>query len=342
MYSNNSAQAIGFAGLSQYVSEIDKILDRCCRVPAANHATDELDDTADLSETVVDLSWIDEPDIESFVATDDYERTPLMLESASAAEQWHNDSPRKGRALFTGIAAVLLLGGVATGVWHSVSESPGEITAPETGSLLVGEEPPPVGRGLVLNSAQIRFCLAQGIRLGAAAENTESLGRNGAARLKDMYDDYDGRCREYRFQAGAFEQARRSVESHRLSLEREGLALFSVAPVVVAAVEPQSHSGDSGPQLQIMMGEAPRLADAPAREVSRREPVLNLKPRTYIKNMQWRLFKLKYYAGPIDGVDSKATRDALRGFFSAHPEHADSNEEKVIFRAVDRVYTQKH
>ncbi len=159
-----------------------------------------------------------------------------------------------------------------------------------------------------------------------------------------MYVDYDGRCSEYRFQAGAFEQARQSVETHRASLEKEGIALFSL-PVATENAEiaqaPVASADDDGPRLQIVIGEAPPVADSPDREVSGGEtPVLNLKPRRYIKDLQWRLFKLKFYSGPIDGVDSKATRDGLRGFFSVHSENADSKDEKVIFRAVDKIYTQ--
>lgn len=90
------------------------------------------------------------------------------------------------------------------------------------------EELPPVGTNHVLTSAQIRYCLAEHIRLGAAQNIIHDTDvAADVIRFNDMIDDYNRRCGEYRYRRGALETAKGEVERDRSALELEGMSRFS-------------------------------------------------------------------------------------------------------------------
>lgn len=330
MYSNNADQAIGFAGLRLYVSDIEAVLDSC-RSAKPRAAVSDFD------ETLVAEIWQQEPALHVPPASAAAE--PALAASIAAEPA----SPRPSRIppVALSIAAIVVASVMSVVLLRSFEKH--DLAVPETGSLQSTEEPPPLGRGLLLKPPQIRYCIAQGIRLGSAAEHAEGLSVDDAAQLQSMFDDYEGRCAEYRFQAGAFDAARRDVETRRAVLEHEGLQIFAARQSRALAAAP-AREQPSAARLEVVQGEAPQVEDQPMREVSGmadRNRVIDRTPRKYIKDLQWRLFKLKYYAGPIDGIDSQAMQDALRGFFSVHDQAVDSGDERAIFRAVDSIYQQR-
>lgn len=98
--------------------------------------------------------------------------------------------------------------------------------APNT-SARPSEEMPPVGTNHVLSSAQIRYCVAENIRLAAAQQiihDTDVV--SDVLRFNDMIEDYNSRCSEYRYRRGALESAQGEVERYRPLIELEGVNRF--------------------------------------------------------------------------------------------------------------------
>lgn len=327
MYSNNADQAFGLAGLRHCVGDVEAIIDRCRSTQAV--ASDRFVDDSLLAEI-----WDDEPSLH--VPTAKARSTgdvSLVGPTYDVVEQKPQSTVvpvllSVAAIVFASVMSVSLLGYFE----HS------EQNEPEVGSLQLTEEAPPVGRGRLLNPPQIRYCIAQGIRLGAASEASSALAADDVAELEAQFSDYDDRCAEYRFQAGAFDVARRDVEVRRAALEHEGsVMLQKLAVIRAASSQPEIQAlqrGDLSTEAGDTESESSRLAE-------NRYGDFDPTPRKYVKDLQWRLFKLKYYTGPIDGVDSVATQNALRGFFSVHDEAADATDENTIFQAVDSVYQQR-
>ena len=88
------------------------------------------------------------------------------------------------------------------------------------------EDKPPVGTNHVLGAAQIRYCLSEEIRLGAAKEAVNKYIEAEVDRFNSLVADFNSRCSEFRYRRGMLESVRSEVESNRSSLEAEGIALF--------------------------------------------------------------------------------------------------------------------
>ena len=89
------------------------------------------------------------------------------------------------------------------------------------------EEKPPKGSGNILTIPQIRYCLAEDMRLGAADGVVDEYNSSAVDRFNVMVDDYNSRCAEFRYQSGALESARRDTGAFRTEIEAEGVARFS-------------------------------------------------------------------------------------------------------------------
>ena len=88
------------------------------------------------------------------------------------------------------------------------------------------EERPPVGTNNVLTSAQLRYCVAEKIRLDAAEGAINNYNDTHVDRFNEMVADYNGRCGQFRYRSGALESARSEVERFRGALEADGRARF--------------------------------------------------------------------------------------------------------------------
>jgi hypothetical protein len=89
------------------------------------------------------------------------------------------------------------------------------------------EEVPPVGRNHVIFAAQIRYCLAEKIRLDAADTVLNNYSDSEINRFNAFVDDYNSRCGEFRYRSGALERARRDIEPYRGQIQAEGRGRFS-------------------------------------------------------------------------------------------------------------------
>ncbi len=144
------------------------------------------------------------------------------------------------------------------------------------------EERPPVGTNNVLTSAQLRYCVAEKIRLDAAEGAISNYNDTHVDRFNEMVADYNGRCGQFRYRSGALESARAEVERFRGGLEADGRARF-------------------------VRGKA-----APSQDLT--FVPLEPTPDPTVKAVQDRLNALGYDAGPADGLMGGRTRAAIVAF----------------------------
>ena len=86
---------------------------------------------------------------------------------------------------------------------------------------------PPVGQDLVFSTAQIRYCLAEDIRLEGAKSAVNNYIDSDVDRFNAMVADYNSRCGSFRYRSGALESARRDIEPYRSLLQAEGTSRFA-------------------------------------------------------------------------------------------------------------------
>lgn len=78
---------------------------------------------------------------------------------------------------------------------------------------------PPVGQGLVLEIPQIRYCLAEAIRLDAISPLVSTQATDEVNRFNARVDDYNNRCSSYKYKRGTLEQVRGEIEGQRATIE---------------------------------------------------------------------------------------------------------------------------
>ena len=111
-----------------------------------------------------------------------------------------------------------------TGPRSAIVEAP-QYTPPLPPARLT-EEMPPVGTNNVLGNAQLRYCLSEDIRLGAAKSTVNGYNEPDVDRFNSMVTDYNIRCGQFRYRRGLLESVRAEVEANRSSLEVQGRARF--------------------------------------------------------------------------------------------------------------------
>ncbi|GEO42599.1 hypothetical protein SAE02_67470 [Skermanella aerolata] len=84
----------------------------------------------------------------------------------------------------------------------------------------------PVGEGNVLSVSQLRYCVAQGVRIDGARSAVTDTSEADINRFNVMVSDYNSRCSSYRYRKGLLESVRAEVEARRPMLEAEGIAGF--------------------------------------------------------------------------------------------------------------------
>ena len=148
------------------------------------------------------------------------------------------------------------------------------------------ESKPSVGRNIVLSTAQIRYCLAEKIRLDASETVLNNYSDSDVDRFNAYVNDYNSRCGEFRYRQGSLESARRDVEPYRSELQVEGRGRFVRSPAATAR--------------------APSSTQAP--KPSRPTP------DSTVLAIQRRLNELGYNAGTPDGLFGNRTRAAIKAF----------------------------
>ncbi|MEO3691353.1 peptidoglycan-binding domain-containing protein [Roseateles sp. DJS-2-20] len=162
----------------------------------------------------------------------------------------------------------------------SYSPPPAEPQAPSRPQ----ESMPPVGQNLVFSTAQIRYCLAEDIRMEGAKSALNNYIDSDVDRFNAMVADYNSRCGSFRYRSGALESARRDVEPYRSQLQAEGGNKFARSPSTGSLSKP-----------------APSRA-APDATVQA------------VQAVQQKLNELGYSAGTPDGLMGRGTRSAIIAF----------------------------
>ena len=170
------------------------------------------------------------------------------------------------------------------------------------------EEKPSVGRNNVLSTAQIRYCLAEKIRLGAAESAINNYVDTDADRFNGYVNDYNSRCGEFRYRQGALESARSDVEPYRSQLQAEGRSRFVRSP------------------------SATTRPPAPAQAPQSTRPA----PDATVQAIQQRLNELGYNAGPADGLFGAKTRAAIQAFQRDIGIAADGNASPALLARLRR------
>ena len=89
------------------------------------------------------------------------------------------------------------------------------------------ESMPPVGQDLVLSTAQIRYCLAEDIRIEGAKSAINNHIDSDVDRFNSLVANYNSRCARFRYRSGALESARRDIEPYRSLFQAEGRSKFA-------------------------------------------------------------------------------------------------------------------
>ena len=97
------------------------------------------------------------------------------------------------------------------------------------------ESQPPVGQNVVLSTAQIRYCLAEDIRLDGAKSAVNNYIDSDVDRFNAMVADYNSRCSSFKYQTNNrgrndLNSAQRDIEPFRSQLQSEGRSRFGRSP----------------------------------------------------------------------------------------------------------------
>ena len=142
------------------------------------------------------------------------------------------------------------------------------------------ESMPPVGQDLVFSAAQIRYCLAEDMRIEGAKSVINNYNDSEVDRFNALVADYNSRCARFRYRSGALESGRRDMEPYRSLLQSEGRSRFA-SPTTGSLSTP-----------------------TPMRAA----------PDETVEVIQRRLNELGYEAGAADGLMGRSTRLAIQAF----------------------------
>lgn len=148
------------------------------------------------------------------------------------------------------------------------------------------ESKPPVGQDLVFSMAQIRYCLAEDIRIEGAKAALNNYSDSDVDRFNAMVADYNSRCSSFKYQTNNrgrndLNSAQRDIEPYRSQLQAEGRSRFTRSPSTGSLSAP---------------AQARPAADETVRAV------------------QQKLNELGYSAGLADGLMGRGTRAAIIAF----------------------------
>lgn len=144
------------------------------------------------------------------------------------------------------------------------------------------ETKPSVGRNNVLSDPEIRYCLAEKIRLDTSEPLVNKYLDSDVDRFNKYVNDYNSRCGAFRYQQGALERARKNVELFRNQLQADGRSRF--------------------------------VSSAAAKKSQTSIPANKSAPDSTVKAIQRRLNDLGYNAGTADGLFGGKTRSAIQAF----------------------------
>jgi chemotaxis protein histidine kinase CheA len=183
------------------------------------------------------------------------------------------------------------------------------IEQPKTSSRPT-EDKPSVGRTNMLSTAQIRYCLAEKIRIDAAETVINNYVDSDVDRFNGYVADYNSRCGESQYQQSAFEIAQKDVEPYRIQLQVDGRSRFDRPSAAVRSQTPAQTPQPVSPSPREYSG----LDKVPPAQ--KPPPPVRPSPDTMVQAIQLRLNELGYDAGSADGLFGSKTRMAISEFQS--------------------------
>lgn len=122
-----------------------------------------------------------------------------------------------------------------SGLASSAESAPQAYPSPSTSQQAPSrptEAKPPVGQNLVLSREQIRYCLAEDIRMDGAKSAINNYIDADVARFNAMVADYNSRCSSFQYQTNNrgrndLNSAQRDIEPFRSQLQSEGRSRFA-------------------------------------------------------------------------------------------------------------------
>lgn len=290
----------GFAGLSSMVSDVDA---------AVTHAEKERPEPTRNDAPVGGSRPVPQPASEPEPSHEPYQQTAQPSGDPSA------------RKWLIGISAVI---GLVWLVTESGNKStapapawpPREPVQPQAPSRPM-EERPLVGTNLLHGPAQLRYCLAEHIRLDAAQGAVNNYGASDVERFNAMVLDYNSRCANFRYRRGSLESAGSDVERFRQTLESEGRSRFTQPP------QRPSYSTSQAPVDQ------PTPSPTNSQALVYQPTPSPTGPDSALREIQQRLNTLGYDAGSPDGLEGSKTRFAITAFqkdYGIYPDGVASTE----------------
>lgn len=294
----------GFAGLTSLLSDVDASADTKQK-PASGRA--------------------EEPFAAKVTGLADARPQGLTQQSSSPGEKQKatnqippqvSDTGTGGKWLLgLGVAALVILGISQMGNKGTHSSGTGYSTPTSTASTSIGSQPsyapspapglveemPNTGNGNLLGAGQIRYCLAEDIRLSTAKQSVNEYINSDVDRFNSMVADYNSRCSNFRYRKGALESVRSEVERFRTQLEAEGRGRFNrgatapLTPDVPLSAAPQTLAPKDQPtQRQSEPGLSDLTSDEQQSiEMACLEPKVNAGPKAYDACVKKHLRSLK-------------------------------------------------
>ena len=150
------------------------------------------------------------------------------------------------------------------------------------------ESKPPPGTDRLLNTHQIRYCLAEDWRLEGMREGINFAKKSEVDRFNSLINDFNSRCGEYQYYESSLAEAKNSLQGREQEYRGYG------EQVVSGWRQSTDASG-----AQRAKAEAPRKVGTP-------DPL--------VRQAQEILSDLGYNPGPIDGIAGNNTVTAFRRF----------------------------
>jgi len=289
---DKNKNAAGFAGLSSLVSDV------------------EIDTDVAKSAPATPVSAKQEAPGEDQKSATSAQQSSQPQSKAQPYQAPTQPSDNSGWKWVLGIGAVIAVIWMAAGSGNKNQTSPSYSSSHSAPSYSppaatpaapsrLSEELPPAGTNNVLSSAQLRYCLAEDIRLESAKATVNNYIDSHVDRFNGMVSDYNSRCGQFRYRKGALESARSEVERYRADLQAEGRGRFSTGTPAAPKLTPQ---------------------------------VVKPTPDPTVKSIQQRLNVLGYDAGTADGFIGGKTRSAISSFQRDSDLTADGKPTEALLR----------
>src|SRR3954452_20479640 len=125
--------------------------------------------------------------------------------------------------------AAALAGSAAGAQPRASAAPPGAASHPLDGApmpLTADEALPPVGKGNLFSDGQVRYCLAQLLRVDAVRPLLNRYEREEVEQFNALVADFNARCGSYRYKDNALEESKAWLDDNRTLIERTARANY--------------------------------------------------------------------------------------------------------------------